>query len=398
MTLPHPTIRPVAGPVPGPSERLVFNRPFTTGREQRYVQEAVENLHLSAGGPFSERCARRLRELTGSRGVLLTHSATGALEMAALLTGAGPGLEVVMPSFTFPSTATAVALRGAVPVFVDVREDTLTVDVSQVERALGPRTRAIVPVHYAGVACDMDELGELARARRLALVEDAAQGLDATYRGRPLGSFGDAAALSFHETKNVMCGEGGALLVNDESLFERAELLHEKGTDRHRFGRGEVREYRWQDLGSSFAMSELSAAFLWAQLEAVAEIGQARHAIWDLYHEAFLPLEAAGLLRRPVVPPDRGHNALSYFVVLADPAWRRPLLTTLEAGGIQAISHYVPLHDSPAGRRFGRAVGELTVTTSMAARLVRLPLWIGMTEADVDRVACGVEAALAGAR
>jgi dTDP-4-amino-4,6-dideoxygalactose transaminase len=375
-------------------QMIVFNKPYTTGSEHRYIQEAIENLHLSGNGPFSRRCGDWLENATGAAGALLTHSATGALEMATLLADIRPGDEVVLPSFTFVSTANAVVLRGATPVFIDVREDTLNLDEEQLEAALTPLTKAVIPVHYAGVGCDMDTICEIAAARDLVVIEDAAQAICAFYRSRPLGGIGQLAALSFHETKNLMCGEGGALLVNDPALLERAEILQEKGTNRSKFFRGQVDKYTWVDVGSSFLLSEINAAFLWAQLEAAEEITQRRLAIWRRYHAAFESLEGDGVVRRPIVPTDCDHNAHIYYLLLEDGDSRDTLIAGLRESGIQAVFHYVPLHTSTGGRRHGRAVGELAVTSRVSERLVRLPLWAGMSDVDVDRVIAATEALL----
>jgi dTDP-4-amino-4,6-dideoxygalactose transaminase len=362
-----------------------FNVPYTTGREAGYIAEAVAAGHLSGNGAFTRRCERWLEDRIGSVRAMLTPSCTAALEMAAILLDVGPGDEVVMPSFTFVSTANAFALRGASPVFVDVRPDTLTIDVDLASAACSDRTRAIVPVHYAGVGCDMDELCALA-SRDVAVVEDAAQGILATESGRPLGSRGALAALSFHETKNVMCGEGGALLVNDERFVERAEVVQEKGTDRRRFFRGQVDKYTWVDVGSSYLLSDLSAAFLWAQLEEAERITARRLEIWNSYHAAFAPLEARELLRRPVVPPSRTHNAHMYYVLLPSESARDRFIADLTEAGVHSVFHYVPLHSSAAGARLGRAAGPMRVTDDASRRLARLPLWAGMRDADVDHV------------
>jgi dTDP-4-amino-4,6-dideoxygalactose transaminase len=367
--------------------RLPFNRPYTTGVEIDYIREAIKNGHLSGNGPFSKRCTSWLEEYIGSQRALLTHSCTGALEIAAMLAEVGEGDEVVMPSFTFVSTANAFALRGATPVFVDIRGDTLNLDESLVEAAVTERTRAIVAVHYAGVGCAMDEINSIARRRGLLVVEDAAQGVMASYRGRPLGGLSALGAVSFHETKNVIAGEGGALLVNDPDLVERAEIIQEKGTNRSRFFRGEVDKYTWVDIGSSYVPSEINAAFLWAQLERAASITADRLAIWDRYHSAFADAEADGLLRRPFIPAESTHNAHMYYVLLASEAVRAAVIERLRQQGAQSVFHYVPLHSSEAGQRFGRAHGDLPVTEDVSNRLLRLPLWLGMSPADVDRVA-----------
>jgi dTDP-4-amino-4,6-dideoxygalactose transaminase len=374
--------------------RIPFNRPYRTGDEAAAIAAAIEAGWTGGNGPQSRRCEELLAELTGAERVLMTHSCTGALEMAALLADVGPGDEVVMPSFTFVSTANAFVLRGATPVFVDVDPGTLNIDPERAADAVTARTRALVAVHYGGIGCDMDALGALAGAHDLLLVEDAAQGIGAARGGRALGAIGGLGALSFHETKNVSCGEGGALLVNDERLAARAEILQEKGTDRRRFDRGEVDQYTWVDVGSSFLMSDITAAVLAGQLERVAQITAARMAIWDAYHAALEPLERAGLLRRPVVAPGAQHNAHLYRLQLADRATRDGLIAALAAAGISAYFHYVPLHSAPAGLRHARVHGPMDVTQAAAARLVRLPLWVGLTEDDVARIAAEVARAL----
>jgi dTDP-4-amino-4,6-dideoxygalactose transaminase len=373
--------------------RLPFNRPLRTGGEAARIAAALERGWTGGNGPSSEHCQRLLRDLTGTPSILLTHSCTGALEMAALLGELGPGDEVILPSFTFSSTANAFVLRGATPVFVDVDPDTLNIDPARVAEAITDATRVIVAVHYGGVGCDMTALGALAREHGLMLVEDAAQGVGASLDGRALGAIGDLGTLSFHETKNISCGEGGALLVNDERWAQRAEILQEKGTNRQRFARGEVDHYTWVDVGSSFLMSDVTAALLAEQLERVEQITAARRAIWDAYHEGFVALERAGVLRRPVIPPGACHNAHLYRIMLADRAARDAVIGALAANGISAYFHYVPLHSAPAGLRFGRAGGPLHVTDAAADQLLRLPLWVGMTLADVERVAQGVAAA-----
>jgi dTDP-4-amino-4,6-dideoxygalactose transaminase len=367
--------------------RLPFNRPYTTGREFEYIQQAIDNGHLSGRGPFDERCTDWLRRRIGSDSAFLTSSCTSALEMAALLAEVGEGDEVIMPSFTFVSSATAFALRGAVPVFVDIRPDTLNLDEQLVEAAITPKTKAIVPVHYAGVGCELDTIRQVAVEHGVTVIEDAAQGLLADYRERALGGVGALGCISFHETKNVTCGEGGALLVNDPALTERAEIVQEKGTDRTKFFRGDVDKYTWVDLGSSFLTSEVNAAFLWAQLEQAEEITARRLQIWRSYHERFADLEARGVLRRPVVPGHCTHNAHMYYLLLSDRSGRDRALQGLGEAGVHAVFHYVPLHSSPAGRRLGRAHGALPVTESTSDRLLRLPLWPGMTDAQVEHVA-----------
>jgi dTDP-4-amino-4,6-dideoxygalactose transaminase len=373
---------------------IPFNRPHATGREFAYITEAIAGLQLSGNGPLGERCARWLEERTGAGRALLTPSCTSALELAALLLEVQNGDEIIMPSFTFSSTANAFVLRGAKPVFVDIRGDTLNLDERLVEGAITPLTRAVVAVHYAGVSAELDPLRSIADRHGLALVEDAAQAIGSLYRGRAIGCVGDFAALSFHETKNLICGEGGALLINVHDAIRRAEVLQEKGTDRARLFRGEVDKYTWIDVGSSFLLSEVNAAFLWAQMEAADAILGARLAIWDAYHAAFAELEDAGVARRPIVPEHCTHNAHMFYLLLNDEQARDFLIDTLHAEGIAAIFHYLPLHTSAAGRRFGRTGSALRKTEDASARIVRLPLWVGMDEAEVTRVVRAVYGAL----
>lgn len=367
-------------------ERIDFNRPHMTGKELYYIAEAKFGNMLAGDGPFTRRCHQWLERSSGASKALLTHSCTAALEMAALLLDIQPGDEVIMPSYTFVSTANAFVLRGGVPVFVDVREDTLNLDERLIEAAITSRTKAIVPVHYAGVACDMDAILAVAQRHGLKVVEDAAQGVMASYKGRALGSIGDLGAYSFHETKNVISGEGGALLVNDPALAQRAEIIREKGTDRSRFFRGEVDKYTWQEVGSSFLPGELTAAFLWAQLEQAQEITAARMEIWQRYWRLLAPLADAGLLRRPVVPADCVHNAHMFYVLLDERVERQRVLEEFRRCNIGAVFHYVPLHLAPAAARYSRTPGALPVTESSAERLLRLPLWIGLQPQQQERV------------
>ena len=369
------------------SDRIPFNRSYMTGKELYYIAEAKFGNMLAGDGPFTKRCHEWLQHQSGCGKALLTHSCTAALEMAALLLDIEPGDEIIMPSFTFVSTANAFVLRGGVPVFVDIREDTLNLDERLIESAITPRTRAIAPVHYAGVACEMDTIMTIAKRHDLKVVEDAAQGVMASYRGRMLGSIGDLGTYSFHETKNVISGEGGALLVNDPALAMRAEIIREKGTDRSRFFRGEVDKYTWQEVGSSFLPGELIAAFLWAQLEEAERITHERLEIWHRYHLLLEPLEAKGLLRRPIVPPECQHNAHMYYVLLAPNIDRQTVLDELKRSDIFPVFHYVPLHSSPGGKRYGRVCGELEVTNRQSERLVRLPLWLGLSVEQQARVA-----------
>ncbi|KNH28848.1 TDP-4-oxo-6-deoxy-D-glucose aminotransferase [Pseudomonas syringae] len=375
-------------------QRIPFNWPHMTGKELYYIAEAHFNGRLAGDGPFTKRCHAWLEERTGCSKALLTHSCTGALEMAALLLDIQPGDEIIMPSYTFVSTANAFVLRGGIPVFVDIREDTLNLDERLIEAAITPRTRAIAPVHYAGVSCEMDTILSIAKRHNLKVVEDAAQGVMASYKGRALGSIGDLGTYSFHETKNVISGEGGALLVNDPELALRAEIIREKGTDRSRFFRGEVDKYTWQEVGSSFLPGELIAAFLAAQLEEADRITQERLASWQRYHELLEPLESRGILRRPIVPEGCEHNAHMYYVLLAPEIERQKVLDDFKNNDIWSVFHYVPLHSSPAGKRYGRTHGTLDVTDRQSERLVRLPLWVGLNEQQQDRVVDILKAAI----
>lgn len=364
---------------------IPFNRAAHTGREEAEIAAAIARGHLAADGPRSEWCSAWLERNLGSP-VLLVHSCTAALEMAAILLDIRPGDEVIMPSYTFVSTANAFVLRGAVPVFVDVDEDTLNIDPGRIAEAVSPRTRAVVPVHYAGVVCDIESVAALAEGRGIAVVEDAAQGFLASSCGRPLGTSGTFGALSFHETKNVTCGEGGALIINDRDFLERAEIIRSKGTNRSQFDRGQVDRYTWVDIGSSYAMSEVNAAFLSAQLAAAFELTARRLEIWQRYHESLSDLEDAGRLIRPRIPAGATHNAHLYPLRLADRDSRDGFIRYLRERSVNPVFHYVPLHDSPAGIRYGRVGGPLPVTERAADCLVRLPLWSEMTDQEVDRV------------
>jgi dTDP-4-amino-4,6-dideoxygalactose transaminase len=359
---------------------IPFNRPFAVGSELDNIREAISYGHLSGDGKFTAKCNTWIAGETHASKALLTHSCTAALEMAALLSEVGPGDEVIMPSYTFVSTANAFALRGATPVFVDIRADTLNLDETLIAAALTDRTRAIVPVHYAGVGCEMDSILALAQAHDLLVIEDAAQAVLSTYRGRPLGALGDMGAVSYHETKNVISGEGGALLLRDADFVHRAEIIREKGTNRTAFFRGQVDKYTWVDIGSSYLPSELVAAFLWAQLEQAEDLTKRRLNMWDRYHEAFAELEADGLARRPIVPEHCTHNAHMYYLLLESLDVRQAVLSELRALSVGAIFHYVPLHSAPAGLRYGRAAGGLPVTDRIGDCLMRLPLWIGLED------------------
>lgn len=362
--------------------KIPFNKPFMTGKELDYIAEAHAKGMLAGDGSFTKLCHSWLETRTGAKRALLTHSCTAALEMAAMLADIGPGDEIIMPSYTFVSTANAFVLRGGVPVFVDIRPDTMNIDENLIEVAITPRTKAIVPVHYAGVACEMDAIMDIARRHNLLVIEDAAQGVMSNYKGKALGAIGHMGAYSFHETKNVISGEGGALLINDERFAERAEIIREKGTNRSLFFRGQVDKYTWVDIGSSYLPSEIIAAFLWAQLEEAESITQRRLEVWQRYHHAFAPLEAAGKLRRPIIPEDCVHNAHMYYVLLDSLEQRTEVITRLKAQDVNPVFHYVPLHSSPAGRKFARTSGAMKHTDELSDRLLRLPLWLGMGAAQ----------------
>jgi dTDP-4-amino-4,6-dideoxygalactose transaminase len=366
---------------------IPFNKPYMTGKELYYISQAHHNAHLSGDGPFTKKCHAWLEQRIGCHKALLTHSCTAALEMAAMLADIKQGDEIIMPSFTFVSTANAFVLRGGVPVFVDIRPDTMNMDESQIEAAITGKTKAIVVVHYAGVGCEMDTIMGIASRHDLLVIEDAAQGIMAAYKGRPLGSIGHLGALSFHETKNIMAGEGGAILINDPRLGERGEIVREKGTNRSRFFRGQVDKYTWVDIGSSFLPSELIAAFLYAQMEEAERINERRLAIWHTYHQALAMLEAKGLLRRPVIPGHCRHNAHMYYILLSDLTCRTQLIAHLKEQGILAVFHYVPLHDSPAGTKYGHTVGDMKVTQDTSMRLLRLPMWLGL-EGALQQTVC----------
>ena len=364
--------------------KIPFNKPYMTGKELWYIAQAHAKGHLAGDGSFTKLCNQWIEQRTGSTKALLTHSCTAGLEMAAMLADLQPGDEVIMPSYTFVSTANAFVLRGAVPVFIDIRADTLNLDERLIEAAITPRTRAIVPVHYAGIGCEMDAILSLAAKHQLLVIEDAAQGVMSSYKGRPLGSIGDMAAVSFHETKNLISGEGGALLVNNERFVERAEIIREKGTNRGQFFRGQVDKYTWVDIGSSYLPGELIAAFLWAQMEEVEPITRRRLAMWNTYHQWFAEPERSGKLRRPVIPGHCTHNAHMYYVLLPDLERRTAVMDKLRKADVHSVFHYVPLHTSPAGKRYGRAVGDLNVTDDISDRLLRLPMWVGMEETQVE--------------
>lgn len=368
-----------------PRPIIPFNKPYMTGNELPYIAQAHANRHLAGNGVFSGKCCNWLEQTIGCQKALLTHSCTAALEMAALLINVLPGDEIIMPSYTFVSTANAFVLRGGVPVFVDIRPDTLNIDETRIEAAITSRTRAIVPVHYAGVACEMDVIMDIALRHNLLVIEDAAQGVMSSYKGRSLGSIGHLAALSFHETKNIISGEGGALLVNAPQFVERAEIIQEKGTNRSQFFRGQVDKYTWVDIGSSYLPGEIIAAFLWAQMEDAESITARRISIWNRYHDALEPLERAGKLRRPVIPTGCQHNAHMYYILLDSLATRTHVIEELKKRGINSVFHYVPLHSAPAGVRYGRQHGLMTNTDHASNCLLRIPLWLGVEE-SLDEV------------
>lgn len=371
--------------------RIPFNKPPFVGSEFDYVRAAVESGRICGDGQFNQKCHAWLKEHTGTAKALLTTSCTHALEMAALLCDIKPGDEVIMPSFTFVSTADAFAMRGAKCVFVDIRPDTMNLDEKLVEAAITPRTRAIVPVHYAGVACEMDVINEIAKRRNLFVVEDAAQGMMATYKGRSLGTLGDFGCYSYHETKNYSMGEGGALLIRDPKFADHAEIIREKGTNRCQFHRGEVDKYTWVELGSSYLPSELNAAYLYAELEQADKILNNRMESWNAYRERLLPLEKSGLIQLPQVPEHCKHNAHMFYIKMPDLDGRTKMIAHLVKNDILAVFHYVPLHNAPAGKRFGEFRGEDRYTTLESNRLLRLPMFYGLQRDDLDFVCDKVE-------
>jgi len=354
---------------------IPFNIPPKSSNEEKYIAESILNRKLSGEGSFNKRCADWFNKTLPTRMTVITPSCTSALEMAMVLADVGPGDEVIVPSFTFTSTANVIALYGATPVFVDVLPSTMNIDVLAIESAITSRTKAIIPVHYAGVGCEMDKIMALANQYRLLVIEDAAQGLLATFKGRALGTWGHMAAFSFHETKNVVCGEGGCLVINEPSLIQRAEIVRDKGTNRQQFINGQIDKYTWQDKGSSYLLSELSAAFLLSQLEEARLITSKRLAIWRQYHTKLERLEKDGHLKRMIVPTDAEHNGHIYYLILKNETAKIALLSYLKNYGIQCTSHYVPLHSSPAGLKYGRAVGSMKITSDHSSRLLRLPMF-----------------------
>ena len=376
--------------------KIPFNRPYLAGKEIDYLIEAHAMGRLAGDGSFTQKCNEKLRDLSSSIRALLTHSCTAALEMAAILFDVERDDEIIMPSYTFVSTANAFVLRGGRPVFVDIRPDTLNINEELIEQAITPRTKAIAVVHYAGVAAEMDQIMLIAEKHGLWVLEDAAQGILSTYKRRALGSIGHLGAYSFHETKNVISGEGGALLINDGRFIERAEVIREKGTNRSRFFRGEIDKYTWEDIGSSYLPGEIIAAFLWAQLEVAEFITENRVRLWSAYHDAMRDLESASYIQRPSVPEYCTHNGHLYYILVESEARRSRILDALKDSGVGAVFHYVPLHSAPAGLRFGRTSGEMNVTNDIACRLIRLPIWIGMREDEQNRVIELVDSAVRG--
>ncbi|OQW46828.1 MAG: dTDP-4-amino-4,6-dideoxygalactose transaminase [Proteobacteria bacterium SG_bin7] len=365
------------------NKKIPFSRASISGLEEKYVIEALRSGHLCGDGSFTKKCHAWLEKNVKTKKALLTHSCTAALEMSALLSDLKHGDEVIMPSFTFVSTANAIVLRGAVPVFVEIRSDTLNIDETKIEAAITNKTKAIMVVHYAGVSCEMDTILEIAKRKNLLVFEDAAQGMNSKYKGKFLGTIGDLGSLSFHDTKNIVAGEGGALLINSSDFIKRAEILREKGTNRSQFFRGEVDKYSWMDVGSSYLPSDILAALLLAQLERSNEITERRSEIWNKYNKAFENFEGKEIVSRPVVPEHCEHNAHIFYLLMQNLEARTKALEVLKAKGIAATFHYVPLHSSPGGKKFGRAHGDLSITNSVSERILRLPLWPDMPNSDM---------------
>ena len=365
---------------------IPFNKPPYIGKESEYVLDAVNKGHISGDGDYTKKCAKKLEELSGTKRALLTTSCTHATEMAALLADIKPGDEVIMPSYTFVSTADAFVLRGATPVFVDIRPDTMNIDETLIEDAITSKTKAIVPVHYAGVGCEMDTIMDIARRHNLTVIEDAAQGIASTYKGKALGTFGDFGCYSFHETKNISMGEGGALLIQNEDMIEPAEIIREKGTNRAKFFRGQIDKYTWVNYGSSYLPSDMNAAYLWAQLENIDIIQKKRLSVWNRYREGLSELEKKEYIEFGVIPDECTNNAHMFYIKVSDLETRTELIRYLKEKGIMAVFHYVPLHSAPAGRKFGRFNGEDNYTTKESERLMRLPLFYSITDDEVEYV------------
>lgn len=365
---------------------IIFNVPPFTGKEMDYIKECVENQKICGDGAYTKKCNEWLEKKTGSTKCLLTTSCTHATELAALLAEIQPGDEVIMPAYTFVSTADAFVLRGAVPVFVDIRPDTMNIDENLIEAAITDKTKAIVPVHYAGVSCEMDKIMEIARKYNLVVIEDAAQGIMSTYKGKALGTIGDFGCFSFHETKNYSMGEGGALLIRDEKYIEDAEIIREKGTNRSKFYRGQIDKYTWVNFGSSYLPSDMNAAYLYAQLEMAEEINDARLACWNRYYEKLKPLADAGKIELPVVPEGCVHNAHMFYIKAKDIEERSELIAYLKSKNVMSVFHYIPLHTAPAGQKYARFHGEDKYTTRESERLTRLPMYYGLTLEQVDYI------------
>lgn len=364
--------------------KINFNVPPYTGKEMEYIKRAVENQKICGDGEFTKKDNAWLEEKTGAKKALLTTSCTHALEMAALLADIKEGDEVIMPSYTFVSTADAFVLRGAKVVFVDIRPDTMNIDENKIEDAITDKTKAIAPVHYAGVSCEMDKIMDIAKRHNLMVIEDAAQGIMSEYKGKALGTFGDFGALSFHETKNYSMGEGGALLIRDEKMVEEAEIIREKGTNRSKFYRGQIDKYTWMNYGSSYLPSDMNAAYLYAQLEMADEINNYRLGVWEHYKEGLAPLSERGLIELPFIPEGCKHNAHMFYIKAKDIEERTALIDALKAQGIYSAFHYIPLHTAPAGQKFGRFHGEDKYTTKESERLTRLPLYYGLKDDEVE--------------
>lgn len=365
---------------------IPFNKPYLTGNELAFIAQAINNGQLSEEGPFTKKCQMWLESHIGCTKAFLTPSCTSAIEMAANLADIQEGDEVIMPSFSFCTTANAFVIRGGVPVFVDIRQDTLNIDEAKIEEAITPRTKAIITVHYAGVSCAMEPIMTIAERYNLLVIEDAAHSIMSFYKGKPLGSIGHIGGLSFHETKNIISGNGGAILINDSRFLDRTEIIREYGTNRRSFLRGEIENYTWLDVGSSLLSGEMVAAFLYAQIDKVDFITKKRLEIWKDYHEAFADIELQGKVRRPTIPEGCQHNAHIYYLLLPNSDLRDRLISYLKDKGIQAVFHYVPLHNSPAGLKYSRSHGDLSSTLEVSSRLIRLPLWVGLSSTDVARV------------
>lgn len=363
---------------------IPFNKPFVIENELEYIKDAIDNKLIRGDGGYTKKCHSFLEKKLEAKKVLLTHSCTAALEMAAILTDIKPGDEVIMPSYTFVSTANAFVLRGGVPVFVDIRPDTLNINEDLIEQAITPKTKAIVPVHYAGVACEMDKIMEIAKKYNLLVIEDAAQGVGAFYKGKPLGTIGDMGCFSFHETKNIISGEGGAIVINNEKFVERAEIIREKGTNRSKFFRGQVDKYTWVDIGSSFLPSDMIAAYLYSQLENMDKINAKRIDVWNVYNKFFEQYE--GIVKRPFIPENCTHNAHMYYVLFKNLELRTKFIEYMKKNNISTVFHYIPLHSSPAGEKFGRTCGDMSVTNEISDTLVRLPMFYELNSNEMSLI------------